>query len=77
MLQAWGDSVQKLSSVAFDLAGINVKGVVVSTHSTRSTRSVGVWVGGDGACRELCGEGPRRWWEQRRGCRGGGDALVS
>ena len=32
-LQAWGDSVQKMSSVAFDLAGIDPKRVVVSAPS--------------------------------------------
>ena len=33
-LQAWGDTVQKLSSVAFDLAGINPKKVVVKLPCT-------------------------------------------
>ena len=33
-LQSWGDNVQKLSSVAFDLAGINPKQVVVKLPCT-------------------------------------------
>ena len=32
--QSWGDNVQKLSSVAFDLAGINPKQVVVKLPCT-------------------------------------------
>ena len=42
-LQSWGDNVQKLSSVAFDLAGINPKQVVVKLPCTLEGIQVMHW----------------------------------